>query len=865
MKLSDLKFDTNYNSYDNNIVEEFYLKALSNAKNYDRVSAFFDSKILALYATAIEKIYTNNGKIRFIFSQQLSEEDYNQMKSGYSKREDEILLDRFNSQQLTEEEKMRLSNLAFLIEKGIVDIKIAFTKAGILHDKFGLIYDDEDNYLFFRGSNNETVAAIESNHESFEVSCSWENEELENKKINNAKEIFKSMWNNSTYGMVVVEIPEIIKKEIAKYSNGMLVLEQELSYNNCVLADLTSDYKLIVKNNLDYPYDFEKDYDYKNYIKKYVKSNEDRIITFIDDINYVTMEKIIAGFTNSASYNNYEFNVTKKLRDYINGRNIQIEKRKELGKLIKKKDTFVIPEFNKFKTVVDNEMSRPLYNQQMWDAFFIKEMKKSANYSVPGAGKTSIVYGAFAYLNSSEINKVKKIIMIGPKNSFKSWRDEFNNCFGEKKKLNVLNVQDKKYRNQNERIQALRFDSENCNLILVNYDMLPSLVDALIEIINEETMLVFDEIHKVKAVGGVWATAALKVCKNARYKVALTGTPLPNSYLDLYNQLNILFTDEYKTFFKFSTSDLRNADDRLASKINDYIYPFFCRTTKKMLNVPVPNPDDKVICYMNSDEERLFSHLRKKYSHNGLELYIRLLQASTNPKLLLRNIDINDFGDLLLNEEEEIDYDSSIDFSKYNFEKETDSDIVDLINNMDMTSKFWKGIELIQKLVEEGKQVIVWGIFVNTIDRIEQELSKKGISAKIIYGATDLDEREKRIEEFKKKEFNVLITNPHTLAESVSLHETCHDAVYFEYSFNLTHMLQSRDRINRLGLPENQYTQYYYLFLCNNNPDEDSIDLRTYDRLEEKKNIMLKSIEGDLIETIDFNIIDDLRSILGKD
>ena len=170
MKLSDLKFDTNYNSYDNNIVEEFYLKALSNAKNYDRVSAFFDSKILALYATAIEKIYTNNGKIRFIFSQQLSEEDYNQMKSGYSKREDEILLDRFNSQQLTEEEKMRLSNLAFLIEKGIVDIKIAFTKAGILHDKFGLIYDDEDNYLFFRGSNNETVAAIESNHESFEVS-----------------------------------------------------------------------------------------------------------------------------------------------------------------------------------------------------------------------------------------------------------------------------------------------------------------------------------------------------------------------------------------------------------------------------------------------------------------------------------------------------------------------------------------------------------------------------------------------------------------------------------------------------------------------------------------------------------------------
>lgn len=34
------------------------------------------------------------------------------------------------------------------------------------------------------------------------------------------------------------------------------------------------------------------------------------------------------------------------------------------------------------------------------------------------------------------------------------------------------------------------FDSEKSNLILVNYDMLPSLTDVLNEIINSETMLV---------------------------------------------------------------------------------------------------------------------------------------------------------------------------------------------------------------------------------------------------------------------------------------------------------------------------------------------------------------------------------------
>lgn len=78
-------------------------------------------------------------------------------------------------------------------------------------------------------------------------------------------------------------------------------------------------------------------------------------------------------------------------------------------------------------------------------------------------------------------------------------------------------------------------------------------------------------------------------------------------------------------------------------------------------------------------------------------------------------------------------------------------------------------------------------------------------------------------------------------------------------------MLQSRDRINRLGLPENQYTQYYYLVLKSINPDEDSIDLKTYNRLEEKKDIMLKSTEGELVESINFDIIDDIKAILGKD
>ena len=113
-----------------------------------------------------------------------------------------------------------------------------------------------------------------------------------------------------------------------------------------------------------------------------------------------------------------------------------------------------------------------------------------------------------------------------------------------------------------------------------------------------------------------------------------------------------------------------------------------------------------------------------------------------------------------------------------------------------------------------------------------------------------MESRQEIISSFRKGEIDCLITNPHTLAESVSLHSICHDAIYFEYSYNLVHLLQSKDRIHRLGLPEGQYTQYYFLqedYVTTDN-NEFSLDKKIYDRLKEKEQIMLDAIENNVLE-----------------
>ena len=868
INLSNIKFNYSYDTQKDDVAKEFYEKALKYAKYYDRISAFFDSKILSYYSEGIENLYYNQGKIRFIFSEEIIESDYNLMKNGYEARVVNQLNEKFDNEALDEIDKNNLSNLAFLIEKGLVDIKIAFVNPGILHEKLGIIYDEYGNNVYFRGSNNETVAALEANHELFEVSCSWDNQEIENKKISHAKEYFEKLWNNHVDNIIVVPVPEIILKKIAVFNQGTLILKDEISYDDASVADITDTNDFFVINNLVDDVDIVKSFDFKNFIRYSLKDVKDNKFLF-GNISYIKIKEILKHWENLSSSLNKRFIETPKLKKYLEDKNYQIDKVKELGKLIKKQDSFVIDKYNNFSNIVNNELERRLRDKQMWDAFFMSEMTKSANYSVPGAGKTSIVYGAYSYLTSKEKNKIDNMVVVGPISSFKSWIDEYHECFGAKRKLRVLNILDKKFRNREEKITELKLNAKSYDLILINYEGLNSLKEVLLEVIDGRTLLIFDEIHKIKAVDGVWSSAAYYICKNAKYKVALTGTPIPNSYVDLYTQLNILFTDEYNTFFHMTPAELGSKNPVVADKINNLIYPFFCRTTKKDLEVPIPNSDSKIITYMNEKEKKLFEILHRKFRQNALLLYIRLLQASTNPKLLLSNIDYDILRNIYEDEEENetlINLDNELDDITDNYDNTEDFDEQEksFIKSFDMTSKFWEGINTIKSLVSDGKNVLVWGIFVNTIDRISEELNKLGISNKIIYGSIPVEEREKTIEEFKNKEIQVLITNPHTMAESVSLHKQCHDAVYFEYSFNLTHMLQSRDRINRLGLPEQQYTQYHYLFLMSKDGEDDSIDFKTYNRLKEKEQVMLEAIEGNRIVSINFDVLDDLKIIMNN-
>ena len=576
---------------------------------------------------------------------------------------------------------------------------------------------------------------------------------------------------------------------------------------------------------------------YKIHIRRYVDRIADNTIYFRSGISYISVKKIIDILQSESLAQGYNLIIEPDVIEHITNREMYLDTRSKLGVEIKNKDSKLFPEYSVFKNIVDSSLVRELREQQMWDSFFMTSMKKSCNFSVPGSGKTSSVYGMFAFLKQQGI--VNRIVVICPKNAFAPWIDEFTACFGEKETINLFNIQNIEAKSRLQKKALIKFDTGNNNLLLFNYECIKTYEEEIKSLIDKKTLLVFDEVHKVKRINGEYATSAIKIAKEANYIVAMTGTPIPNTYQDIYNLLQILYSEEYEDFFSFQPNGLKSPSLTTIEKVNRKLQPFFCRTTKKQLGVPLPNSDSIIPISANEEEQRIFYMLTQKYKKNKLLLMLRILQLESQAEQLLSSINLADFQ-YLLTDDVPVD---EIDYADYTQE------LTDCIKSCKISTKTAQCINLIKGLCIQGKTVIVWCVFVKTIQNLADLLKKEGINVKCVYGEVELSERQQIIKDFKEHQFEVLITNPNTLAESVSLHTVCHDAIYFEYSFNLVHLLQSKDRIHRLGLPDNQYTQFYFLqTMYPQNGDFFSMGSQIYDRLTSKEKIMLNAIESDLLE-----------------
>lgn len=516
----------------------------------------------------------------------------------------------------------------------------------------------------------------------------------------------------------------------------------------------------------------------------------------------------------------------------------------------------LVEDFNEFQKTLQKKIVRPLYPLQLLSAFHMAFSQNACNFAVPGAGKTSIVYGAYAYLKSlpkEDERHVDKLLVIGPLSSFAPWEKEYKECFGVEVNSQRLSGDITILRNEKE--QHL-FSGNPAELTLIFHGGVESLKGEIVSFLKRnKTMVIVDEAHKIKNPEGVWGKNVVEISKEAKSRIILTGTPVPNGYEDLFNLFQYLYPYKYKDILKFHYDNLvdmtKNGQPDRVKEFTKNISPYFIRIKKADLKLP-PVQENEVEVEMDSHQREIYDFIETKYVRsfennntaaakdilNKAKL-IRLRQAATNPSLLLKPIaetlNKDDFESRISldgNIPDEFQDDSSILSQIYNYEK------------IETPKKFIEIKKLLNDkiLINNGK-AIIWTIFIQNAKQLQEYLNNNKISSKLLIGEVNQPDRELIIDKFNNpdnSDFSVVIANPFAVSESISLHKGCHNAIYMERDYNCSNFLQSKDRIHRYGLPANQETNYYYILA------KDSIDGVINDKLQEKIKRMEKIIDEDI-------------------
>ena len=558
-------------------------------------------------------------------------------------------------------------------------------------------------------------------------------------------------------------------------------------------------------------YKFENTKNDLEIIKNFNKEN------FFDLVSYLNENKYKLIFSNNLN------SILKENEQLGENFNLKIKNLTDIKKNINSHD------FKDYCNFLDT-LKRKLKDHQKRSSYHLYKSEAAANFSVPGSGKTSVVLSYYQKLKDE--GKVDAIFIIGPVNCFYSWEDEFKLTLDRDPKFKIL-------RNNREDFYLNKLRSE---LIATHFKIIVNDIENLKNFFKKyKFLLVIDEAHNIKKIEGTWSKFVLELGRITKYKVILTGTPMPNDFKDFYNYLEFLY-DKNEIISDYEKAQIevfmdRKKTDEAVELLSNKINPFYTRVTKKDLGLSKPNFCKPLLIEMNDVEKKIHYSIiskikyfsKKKYLEN-IEFIkkirrarvIRLMQTCSYAKNLISAIP-----------------DYNVDRIENLIE---DSDLRQLISNYDnleKPAKLIKLLEIINNLANQNKKILIWSGHLRTIDLIKKHLQLDNYKVKVITGKTPLSERGEIKTEFNDKHSNldVVIANPQACSESISLHKACQDAVYYDQNFNTAEFLQSLDRIHRVGGSEDEPVFYNFLQY------ENTIEQKVYKKIREKADRQMQVIE----------------------
>ena len=403
-----------------------------------------------------------------------------------------------------------------------------------------------------------------------------------------------------------------------------------------------------------------------------------------------------------------------------------------------------------------------------------------------GLGKTlQILY--FIDWHSRKYANHKPYLIVAPISLLENWKNEYERFFMQPRmKINMLTSKDVKRKFDKSIVDKM----QKMDIILTNYESLR--ISQLNFCAVEFDVVALDEAQKIKSPGTL-VTNAAKALK-CNFKIAMTGTPVENSLLDLWCIMDFCvpgllgnakaFAAQYQNPLKKEDTDIV----ALGNEVHDKLGVYFMRRLKKDAAKDLPDKielKEKVL--MPPVQKEAYASVVNDYTSgiqpNMLVTIMHLREVSEHPYL----------------------YDSTL------LNHETD-EIVDTSARLQATIKF------LDEIKKKEEKVIIFVERKETQKMLQKLCLKRyGIIAKIINGDTpsivkrnmpNKQSRQSSIDEFQAVDgFNVIIMSP--VAAGMGLNVTAaNHVIHYSRHWNPAKENQATDRAYRIGQTKDVFVYY---------------------------------------------------------
>jgi superfamily II DNA or RNA helicase len=456
---------------------------------------------------------------------------------------------------------------------------------------------------------------------------------------------------------------------------------------------------------------------------------------------------------------------------------------------------------------------------QRRDIAKLLSLRHGANFSVPGAGKTRVglaIFQALRYRRS-----VERLLIVGPKSCYESWLYENEACLNEPLRMEVFS----------------RNVDPSADSLIVNYESLK--MEATVTQLGQwlaarPSMLLLDEAHRIKlGADGTYGAACLALGPRSRHRLILTGTPAPNGVKDLENLFGFVWPGHGR---QKVTQAVAGGDLAKASQV---LRPLFTRTTKGELGLP-PVTTRLVPVDMPPLHQEVYEALIGRFSARAAgsegdfqtlgKIIVYMLMAATSPALLAVGTTRHE----------------PLSYQVPPLSVPDGTPLYELMRDLpsyEMSPKYREVLAIVNENAKQGRKTLVWSTFIRSLNTLARILGE--FSPAMVHGGTQDLDRKAEIDRFRNSpDCMVLLSNPATLGEGISLHHDCHDAVYVDRDFAAGRFLQSLDRIHRLGLAQETETRITVL------ASEGTIDEVVAQRLNDKLQFMGRILDDPAVQQL---------------